>query len=248
MAGSPFGEERLEPVDGFGQEEDNKACSAGQCFAPGYHFYKMVWLFVICSFLGCAFETAYTLIRYHYFALRVGVIYGPFSEIYGFAAVIMILFLPRIDLHIKLRELYLFFACAIVGSAYEFVCSFLQEAALGTVSWDYSSHPFNILGRTSLLYAFFWGIMGVLLIKNIYPLISRYVEKIPRKPGVAITWILLVFMILDLTISAMAVYRANERHRGIPASNVVQVQLDERYPDSVIKGVYPNMKHVDKIS
>lgn len=59
-------------------------------------------------------------------------------------------------------------------------------------------------GRTSLLYAFCWGIMRVLLIKNIYPLISRYVEKIPRKPGVAITWILLVFMILDLAISAIA--------------------------------------------
>jgi len=245
MAESPIGGEMLGPRDDYDEEEAGKRCSVDQCFAPGYHFYKMVWLFVICSFLGCAFETIYTLIRYHYFALRVGVIYGPFSEIYGFAAIIMILFLHRIDLHIKLRELYLFFACAIVGSAYEFVCSFLQETALGTVSWDYSSHPFNILGRTSLLYAFFWGIMGVLLIKNIYPIISHYVEKIPYKPGVAITWILLAFMIFDLTISAMAVYRANERHRGIPASNAVQVQLDEHYPDSVIKRVYPNMKNVD---
>ena len=50
----------------------------------------------------------------------------------------------------------------------------------GTVSWDYSGTPFNIDGRTNLMFALIWGTLGLIWIKEIYPAMSRMrAEGIP---------------------------------------------------------------------
>ncbi|MDR3587664.1 MAG: putative ABC transporter permease [Desulfosporosinus sp.] len=211
-------------------------------FASGYHFYKMFWVFLISSVLGFAIESLFCLLRYGYIESRAGLIYGPFSQIYGFGAVIMVLILHRINIK---RELLLFFASAFLGGLFEYSCSLIQEFAFGFISWDYSNSQFSIFGRTNLLYCFFWGILGVVLIKDIYPFMSHQIEKIPNKIGVIISWALLVFILFDFSISAVATSRANQRFHGIPASNYVQTILDQYYPDSVLKKIYPNMIHVN---
>lgn len=210
-------------------------------FASGYHFYKMFWVFFFTSILGFVIESVYFYLRYGYSESRSGLIFGPFSQIYGFGAVIMILILHRINIR---RELLLFLASAVIGGSFEFISSVIQQTAFGTVSWDYSHFQFSIFGRTNLLYSFFWGILGVILIKDIYPFMSHQIEKAPYKLGVCITWILIAFMVFDFSVSAAAVYRDNQRHNGIPATNMLQVKLDQYYPDSVINRVYPNMVHV----
>jgi len=211
-------------------------------FASGYHFYKMFWIFFISSILGFAIESIFCLLRYGYIESRAGLIYGPFSQIYGFGAVIMVLILHRISIK---RELLLFFASALLGGLFEFSCSFIQEFAFGFISWDYSSSQFSIFGRTNLLYCFFWGILGVLLIEDIYPFMSYQIEKIPNKIGVIISSVIIVFILFDFSISAAATIRANQRSHAIPASNYIQTILDQYYPDSVLKKVYPNMIHVN---
>jgi uncharacterized membrane protein len=214
---------------------------ANKSFAKGYHFYKMFWVFFLSSIMGCVLETVYCFVRFGHWESRAGVLYGPFSQIYGLAAVLMILVLHRINVK---RELYLFIACCIVGASFEFIANLLQEMAFGFVSWNYNNQPYNILGRTSLFYAFIWGILGVFLIKDIYPVMSRFVERIPSKFGIIITWLLLIFMVADLTVSSAATYRAHERYNHIPATTMLQIELDKLYPDSYIKRIYPNMVHV----
>ena len=53
----------------------------------------------------------------------------------------------------------------------------------GTVFWDYSKIPFNLGGRINLLYCFFWGIAAVVWFKGLYPVFSRWIERIPAKAG-----------------------------------------------------------------
>jgi len=82
-------------------------------------------------------------------------LYGPFSQIYGFGAVIMVLLLTPLSLKGKS---WLFCGSAVVGGLFEVVCSLVQEAFFGSVSWQYSGQAFSLFGgRTSLIYMFFWG-------------------------------------------------------------------------------------------
>lgn len=82
----------------------------------------------------------------------------------------------------------------MLGGAYEYLCSVFTEIVFGKVFWDYSEIPFNLGGRINLLYCFFWGIAAVVWIKKLYPHLSDWIEKIPKKVGIVLTWLLVAFM------------------------------------------------------
>lgn len=101
--------------------------------------------------------------------------------------------------------------------------------------------PFNIGGRTNLLYMIFWGILSVVWIKIIYPRMSNAIEKLPALQGKVITWVLVAFMICNAALSAMAMLRYTERQEGIAAGNAIEQFLDSNYEDELIEKVWPNM-------
>ncbi|MEG2054100.1 MAG: putative ABC transporter permease, partial [Oscillospiraceae bacterium] len=174
---------------------------------------------------------------------RTGLVYGPFNLIYGFGALLMTLTMWWLR---KERDIAMFFCGAVLGSVYEFFCSWLQETVLGTVSWEYSEMPFNLYGRINLLYSLFWGILALAWVKGIYPLMSKWIEKIPKKYGYPLTWILIIFMVFNSAVSGLAVWRMTERNENIPANNVVMEYFDEKFPDERVQKVYPSMQYVEK--
>ena len=207
-------------------------------FAAGVNFYKLVWVFIIGCVLGFVIEEAWCLLTKHVWESRKGLIYGPFSQVYGFGAVLMTLALHWLA---KYRDIIVFAGSALIGGAFEFICSVVQEYVFGTVSWDYSDRPFHLGGRTNLLYMFFWGVLGLLFIKEIYPRMSRLIERIPNKWGVAVTWVLIIFLAFDMFISSVAVARQSARRAGRPARNGFEEFLDNTYTDDYLHKIYPNM-------
>lgn len=210
-------------------------------FAHGLNFYKLFWIFIIGCFLGVVIETLYCLATRHYFESRRGLIYGPFNLVYGIGALAMTVGLQKL---IGKRDLWLFLGGFFIGSVFEYLCSLFQEIVFGTVSWEYGQMPLNLNGRINVLYSFFWGILALLFVKEIYPRFSRLIEKIPGKVGVPLTWVLVVFMIFNSLISGLAVYRMSQRHENIPASNVIAEFLDKHYPDERLQKIYANMTYV----
>ena len=107
--------------------------------------------------------------------------------------------------------------------------------------WDYSKIPFNLGGRINLLYCFFWGIAAVVWMKVLYPRFSGWIEKIPKKFGTWMTWILLVFMIFDICLSGSGpepLYGAADTVRALrPAADG---WLDTHFPDERMERIYPN--------
>lgn len=212
-------------------------------FASGLNFYKFFWIFFISCIVGYVVETIYCLFKLGYVESRQGLIYGPFSQIYGFGAVLMVAALSKLQ---KKRDTWIFIGSAVIGGVFEFICSLIQEKAFGSNSWDYANQSFSFGGRTSLLFMFFWGILGVLLMKEIYPRLSRFIERIPNRQGIIISWILIVFMAANMLISAMAVTRWSSRILNKPAQNAIEHYLDEKYPNSFLEMIYPNMNFVIK--
>lgn len=211
-------------------------------FAHGFSFSKLFWIFMIGNVIGCILETIYCLIMPpHQFELRVSLVFGPFILIYGFGAVVFTVFLYR--LYDK-PDILIFLLSMVIGGAFEYICSFAQQAVFGTVSWEYSGTTLNLGGRTNLMYSFFWGVLGVLWVKDIYPRLSRVIERIPHRAGRVATILTTIFMVFNMLLSAGAVLRQSERVNEIPATNSVQSFFDEHFDDEYLSFIYPHMQYV----
>ena len=181
-------------------------------------------------------ETVFCRVTMGYWMSRSSVVYGPFSVVWGIGVVVLTLMLHR---YRDKSDRYIFIFGTVVGGAYEYMCSVFTEIVFGTVFWDYSKLPFNLGGRINLLYCFFWGVVSVVWIRNLYPPLSRLIEKIPKKPGIVITWILTVFMVFDMLVSSMALTRYSARYLGETPRTAVERLLDGHFTDERMERIYP---------
>ena len=197
-------------------------------FARGVSYYKLFWVFFIASFLGAITETLFMLLTRGELQNRSGLIYGQFSLVWGLGAVLFTVCFHRLT---GRRDLVIFLAGTVLGGAYEYLCSWVQEVLFGACFWDYSHIPLNINGRVSLLYSMFWGVAAVLWVKDLYPRMCRWIGRIPGPIGKPLTWALTGFMAVNILLSAAALARWDARQMGRPPQNPVDVFLDVHFPD-----------------
>lgn len=201
----------------------------------------LFWVFIIGSIAGFIFEVIVVFFQKGHFELRQGLIYGPFIPVYGIGAMCYYIVLSKIKIKNKVQ---IFLITMILGGITEYLCSFIQEKAFGTISWDYSYLPFNINGRTSLLHCIYWGIGGVLYITYIEPLLNKMIDKTNMKAFDLITIILSIFIVFDISISWMAADRQTERKNNIEPENRLDIFLDKNYPDEYMNRIFNNKKDV----
>ncbi len=207
-------------------------------FAYGLCFSKLFWLFLIGSFFGTVLETVFALICEKHFEVRVGMVIGPFIPVYGGGAVAITLCLYKLY---KMNNFIILLVAAVIGSAFEFLCSYFQEMILGTISWDYSDTPFNIDGRTNLAYGIIWGLLGLIWLRYVYPILSRLIEKIPKKPGRELTVILFVIMTIGGILTNVAIERKNMRAENEPPKTVIGEFCDTVFTDDYMDFIFPHM-------
>lgn len=212
-------------------------------FAEGLSFKKLFWIFIIGSIIGAYYEELLFIYR-HYnnfgsFAWepRRGVFWGPLSPIYGMGAVLM----SAVLVNKKDKLPMTFLKASLLGGGLEYGVSFLQEFFLGTTSWNYANKILNINGRTTIPYMLFWGLLGVIFVKLIYPAVSNFIEKIPLDIGEKLTRIVMVIVFVDLAISWTALIRQTLRHLDIPQYTIVDRLYDEYFDDDYIYKKFPNM-------
>ena len=219
-----------------------EAAVGQRVFAAGCGFYKLFWLLIIGAFLGDIVETLFCRMKMGIWMSRSSLVWGPFSLVWGVAIAAASLLLYK---YRDRSDRFLFLAGTFLGGAYEYICSVLSELVFGKVFWDYSKMMFNLGGRINLLYCFFWGIAAVVWMKGLYPVFSRWIEKIPVKIGKILTWILVVFFVVNMAVSSLALIRSNQRSDQIPATHQWQKIMDEHFGDAKLKKIYPNAIEVD---
>ena len=201
------------------------------------------WLFIIGSILGYIFEMIVVLFQKGYFESRQGLIYGPFTPVYGIGAIIYYLILNNIK---KDNKIKIFFITAILGGITEYICSLVQEKVFGTISWDYSYLIFDINGRTSLLHCSYWGIAGILYVTYIDPFLEKLKYKIDKKSLKIVSITFAVFMLFDISISCIAANRQTERRNNISPESKLDLFLDKYYPDEYMDKIFANKREVCK--
>ena len=150
-------------------------------FAHGLNFYKLFWVFFFAVswewssrlFLLDRLRQAFTAHR-----PRVGGLQSDLRHRRGAAHR-----LPA-SVHRK-SDRWIFIGGSIIGGAFEYFCSWLQETVLGTVSWDYTGYPFNLNGRINLLYCLFWGALALVWVKEVFPRLNGFIERRVSKPTVS---------------------------------------------------------------
>lgn len=200
-------------------------------------FLLLFWTFVFGSIFGYLHEMILHYLKHGFWESRQGLIYGPFSQVYGLGAMFFVLTVARFKNPIKILLIGTF-----LGGFFEWICSIIQEYVFGTISWDYSKYFLNINGRTSLFHALCWGIIGLLFVKLAYPLLLKSVTFFDNKYGLVFTTGLAIFLIIDVILSVCAGIRQDERERGIKATTHVQRIMDDWYPDDWMNNIYPNRK------
>lgn len=203
-------------------------------------FYKLFWVFMAFSIVGTFSEGIYWIFRYGHFDLRVGMLYGPFSPVYGLATTLILVLLYR---YRNKSSLFIFIVAYVIAVCFEFTCSIMQQWVFGYTSWDYTGSNLALFGRANLVYAIPWALFGLLLIKKIYPWFCGILSRFPRKPGVILTWIVLIFMLSNASVSAAAVLRYQERQRHIPAGSYIEAQLDLYYTDGFMEERFARLEH-----
>lgn len=216
---------------------------SGQHFARGNNLYKLLLVCFVGSFAGVVSELIWCVIKNGYLESRSGLVYGPFNLLYGAGAVVLTMALYKYRNRGKWLS---FLGGFLVGSALEYVCSWGQELVLGTRSWDYTGVPFNLNGRICLLYSLFWGVLGVVWIKDLYPRMSKWILKIPNKLGKGITIAFTVFFAVNIAVTCVSVYRWTDRAAGNGADNGFWEFVDERFPDERMEKIFANMVFVDE--
>ena len=203
--------------------------------------FKIFIIFMIGSTIGYIVEMIVALVQNGHFVSRQGLLYGPFTPVYGIGILVYYVFFKIV----KTRNKGIFFLSSmILGGITEYLCSYIQEKAFGTISWDYSEWIFNINGRTTLIHCSYWGIAGLLYVSYIEPLIPKIEEFVKNHKVKIMATSVAVFMIFNITISSMAALRQKERIEDIPADDGLDRFLDNMYPDEYMDEVFANKKYV----
>lgn len=209
-------------------------------------FNQIVLVFAIGCIFGTYYEEILTLCK-NFFAngtiewfSRRGMVYGPFSPVYGLGAVGIYLAFYRTQANWKICLL----GGALAGGFFEYVLSLLQEWIFNTRSWNYDDRLLNIGGRTTIPYMIFWGILVVVAAHWLFPLLEGAYERLKGR------WLnrfcigLAIFLVFDATMSVAATLRQTERREGNPADTRVEAFLDRHFPDERLRLIYDNMVYV----
>ncbi len=202
---------------------------------------KIFVIFMIGSIIGYVVEMVVALVQNGHFVSRQGLIYGPFTPVYGIGILVYYIFFHFMK---NRSKKIVFISSMILGGVTEYLCSYVQEKAFGTISWDYSNWIFNINGRTTLIHCTYWGFAGLLYVSYIEPLIPKIEEFIKSNNVKLMTGTVAVLMLFNITISSMAAIRQKERINNIPAQSHMDAILDNMYPDEYMDRVFANKKYI----
>lgn len=162
---------------------------------------KYFILFMMYSFAGWVMETTWVSYCNKKIVDR-GFLIGPYCPIYGFGALLIILFLNKF----AFNQIILFIMTTIVCGFLEYFVSWNMEIIFRARWWDYSNRKFNINGRICLRNLIAFGIMGVAVTYFINPYFENWLKDLNEENLHGLALILWTIFIIDFVLSTIVIY------------------------------------------
>ena len=203
-------------------------------------FFNLFWIFVVCCVLGLAIEVVYHMVVVDpgVYQDRAGMLYGPFSPIYGIGAVLMTIALNRFH---KANVVVIFLVSAVIGGAFEYAVSWFMQFAFGITAWDYTGTFLSIDGRTNGMFMAMWGVLGCLWVKLLLPRMLRLVNLIPWKWRYGLTAVCAALMFVNGAMTLMSLDCWYQRTAGLAPTNAVEQFCAEHYDDEFMEERFQSM-------
>lgn len=213
-------------------------------------FFNLFWVFVVCCFLGLVIETVYHMVVVDpgVYQDRAGMLFGPFSPIYGFGAVLMTVALNRFY---KSNFVVIFLVSAIIGGLFEAAVSWFMQTAFGAVAWDYTgSTIFGLFpdpiaeifhGRTSALFMCMWGALGCVWIKLCLPWLLKLINLIPWKARYGVTTLCAALMLVNGVMTLEALDCWYQRESGYQPTSPVEEFYAKNFDDAYMEHRFQSM-------
>lgn len=223
------------------------------------NYFNLFWVFFVCSVLGLILEEVWHMVVVDpgVYQDRAGMLFGPFSPIYGFGAVLMTMALNRFY---KKNPLIIFLVSALIGGAFEVFVGWFMQTSFGVVSWSYSHirlfgmpDPIAVLtgGRTCTPFAYMWGLGGLIWIKVLLPRLLKLINMIPWKRRYSATVILTAVMLIDgvMTLQSLDYWyqRVNGTIRNIPVAQFYDKHFDNEYMENRFQSMTMSPKDATRV-
>lgn len=223
------------------------------------NYFNLFWVFFVCSVLGLILEEVWHMVVVDpgVYQDRAGMLFGPFSPIYGFGAVLMTMALNRFY---KKNPLIIFLVSALIGGAFEVFVGWFMQTSFGVVSWSYSHirlfgmpDPIAVLtgGRTCTPFACMWGLGGLIWIKVLLPRLLKLINMIPWKRRYSATVILTAVMLIDgvMTLQSLDYWyqRVNGTIRNIPVAQFYDKHFDNEYMENRFQSMTMSPKDATRV-
>lgn len=223
------------------------------------NYFNLFWVFFVCSVLGLILEEVWHMVVVDpgVYQDRAGMLFGPFSPIYGFGAVLMTMALNRFY---KKNPLIIFLVSALIGGAFEVFVGWFMQTSFGVVSWSYSHirlfgmpDPIAVLtgGRTCTPFACMWGLGGLIWIKVLLPRLLKLINMIPWKRRYSATVILTAVMLIDgvMTLQSLDYWyqRVNGTVRNIPVTQFYDKHFDNEYMENRFQSMTMSPKDATRV-
>lgn len=223
------------------------------------NYFNLFWVFFVCSVLGLILEEVWHMLVVDpgVYQDRAGMLFGPFSPIYGFGAVLMTMALNRFY---KKNPLIIFLVSALIGGAFEVFVGWFMQTSFGVVSWSYSHirlfgmpDPIAVLtgGRTCTPFACMWGLGGLIWIKVLLSRLLKLINMIPWKRRYSATVILTAVMLIDgvMTLQSLDYWyqRVNGTVRNIPVAQFYDKHFDNEYMENRFQSMTMSPKDATRV-
>lgn len=223
------------------------------------NYFNLFWVFFVCSVLGLILEEVWHMVVVDpgVYQDRAGMLFGPFSPIYGSGAVLMTMALNRFY---KKNPLIIFLVSALIGGAFEVFVGWFMQTSFGVVSWSYSHirlfgmpDPIAVLtgGRTCTPFACMWGLGGLIWIKVLLPRLLKLINMIPWKRRYSATVILTAVMLIDgvMTLQSLDYWyqRVNGTVRNIPVAQFYDKHFDNKYMENRFQSMTMSPKDATRV-
>lgn len=203
-------------------------------------FFNLFWIFVVCCVLGLVIETVYhfVVVDPGHYQNRTGMLYGPFSPIYGFGAVLMTIALNRFH---KAPLIVVFLVSAVIGGAFEYLVSWFLQFAFGIVAWDYTGTFLSIDGRTNGMFMAMWGVLGCVWVKLLLPRMLKLVNLIPWNWRYSLTTVCAVLMLVNGFMTLASLDCWYQREDGKQPQNALEQFCAEHYDNQFMQDHFQSM-------
>ena len=201
-------------------------------------FYHYIIIFLIASILGLILETIFTLVSKGFWESRVGLVWGPFSPLYGFGAVFFTIALWKLR---KSSPFVIFVTSALIGGALEQLTGWGMEYFMNATSWTYAHLPDAITQWIAWRFLAAWGVLGIVWCKVIMPELIYRIGTPTNRRQTTMVALLTIFFIADIIMTLACFRRANERIEGIAPANAFEQYVDIHYDDEFIANRFENL-------